>query len=62
MAACLIALATTVAAKLAYNWSGANGKQEVSMKKKVHQKMARVSILATIGDIATATVGGLLAA
>jgi hypothetical protein len=62
MAACLVGLAITVAAKLTSNWSGANGVKEDSMDKAVHQKMVRGSVLSTIGDIGTAAIGGLLAA
>jgi hypothetical protein len=62
VAACLVGLAISVAAKLASNWSGANVVQEDSMDKMVHQKMVRGSVLSTIGDIGTAAVGGLLAA
>jgi hypothetical protein len=62
VAACLVGLAISVAAKLASNWSGANVVQEDSMDKMVHQKMVRGSVLSIIGDIGTAAVGGFLAA
>ena len=60
VAACLVGLAITVAAKLVPNW-WANDVQEDSMDKMV-QKMVRGSVLSIIGDIGTAAVGGLLAA
>jgi hypothetical protein len=62
MAACSVGLAITIAAKLASNWSGANGVQEDSMDKMVHRKMVRGSVLSIIEAIGTAAVGGLLAA
>lgn len=62
VAACLIGLAITVAAKLVSNWWANDDVQEDSMDKMVHQKMVRGSVLGVIGDIGTAAVGGLLAA
>jgi hypothetical protein len=67
MAACSVDLAITIAAKLASNWSGANGVQEDCMdkmvhRKMVHRKMVRGSVLSIIEAIGTAAIGGLLAA
>jgi hypothetical protein len=64
MAACLIAFAITVAARVVSHWPDVTGSsKEVSMQNKmVHQKMVRSSFLRVVEGIGTAAIGGLLAA
>jgi hypothetical protein len=64
MAACLVALAFTIAATVASNWHGALGSsQEVSMDTKVvYCKVVCNSVLEVTKAAGAAAIGGLLAA
>ena len=64
MAACSIAFAITVAARIASYWSDVAGiSKEVPMgNKMVHRKVVRSSFLEVIEGVGTAAIGGLLAA
>lgn len=63
LAACTVALAITVALKMASNWHANGSSKEESMDtKKAYRKMVRTSVLITLEAIGRAAIGGLLAA
>lgn len=62
MAACSVALASTVVAQFLLNSADANGsKQGVTMGKKAYRKIVVMSMLQVALGIGTVAIGGCLA-